>query len=100
MSSTNGSSENGSSENATAKAMVIVDGKGTTSNSVAPPILEARDVTMDFGGVQALSDVSVPVAGEVCGLIGPNGAGKTTFFDCLTGVRRRPPARSISTAKR
>jgi branched-chain amino acid transport system ATP-binding protein len=90
------SSPNGSSENATGtSAPLIVDGKGTTSNTVAPPILEAREVTMNFGGVQALSDVSVSfVAGEVCGLIGPNGAGKTTFFDCLTGVRR-PTAGSI-----
>src|ERR1700733_1170444 len=60
-----------------------------------PPILEARGVTMTFGGVQALSDVSASfVAGEVCGLIGPNGAGKTTLFDCLTGIRR-PTAGAI-----
>src|ERR1700722_4798857 len=50
---------------------------------------------MAFGGVRALSEVSVSFeAGEICGLIGPNGAGKTTLFDCLTGIRR-PTSGSI-----
>jgi branched-chain amino acid transport system ATP-binding protein len=50
---------------------------------------------MAFGGVKALSEVSVSfAAGEICGLIGPNGAGKTTLFDCLTGIRR-PTSGSI-----
>nr|WP_295744403.1 ATP-binding cassette domain-containing protein [uncultured Acidocella sp.] len=50
------------------------------------PLLEARNVTMRFGGVTAVDDVSL-VLGEVelrC-LIGPNGAGKSTFFKTLTG---------------
>jgi branched-chain amino acid transport system ATP-binding protein len=60
-----------------------------SNGKVATPILEARAVTMAFGGVRALSEVSVSfAAGEICGLIGPNGAGKTTLFDCLTGIRR------------
>jgi branched-chain amino acid transport system ATP-binding protein len=54
----------------------------------APPVLQARDIVVAFGGVRALNKVSVDFfAGEVCGLIGPNGAGKTTLFDCLSGVR-------------
>jgi branched-chain amino acid transport system ATP-binding protein len=60
------------------------------------PILETNGVTVTFGGVRALSDVSVAFfSGQVCGLIGPNGAGKTTYFDCLSGVRT-PTAGTIS----
>jgi len=50
-------------------------------------LLSARDVTMKFGGLTAVNQVSLDVApGEIVGLIGPNGAGKTTFFNCLTGM--------------
>ncbi len=52
------------------------------------PALELRDVTVRFGGIIALSDVSLSAAhGEIVGLIGPNGAGKTTLFDVVSGVR-------------
>src|SRR5437899_2900491 len=58
------------------------------ANAEHAAILRTDAVTVTFGGVQALSSVSVSFfAGEVCGLIGPNGAGKTTLFDCLSGVR-------------
>jgi branched-chain amino acid transport system ATP-binding protein len=52
------------------------------------PRLDLRGVTVKFGGIIALDDVSVTVRpGEVLGLIGPNGAGKTTLFDVIAGVR-------------
>jgi branched-chain amino acid transport system ATP-binding protein len=52
-------------------------------------------VSIRFGGIQALGDVSLVVdAGEAVGLVGPNGAGKTTLFDCISG-RRRPDAGSV-----
>ena len=50
-------------------------------------VLHVENVTMQFGGVVAVNDLSLDVnKGEIVALIGPNGAGKTTAFNCITGV--------------
>jgi branched-chain amino acid transport system ATP-binding protein len=51
------------------------------------PLLEVRNLTMKFGELVAVSDVSFAVEpGTIVGLIGPNGAGKTTLFNCVAGL--------------
>ena len=50
-------------------------------------VLQLDHITMQFGGVVAVNDLSLEVnKGEIVALIGPNGAGKTTAFNCITGV--------------
>ena len=50
-------------------------------------VLQLEHITMQFGGVVAVNDLSLEVnKGEIVALIGPNGAGKTTAFNCITGV--------------
>jgi branched-chain amino acid transport system ATP-binding protein len=81
-----------------------VDRPAPTGHAVAaeplPPhdpdaLLEVDNVTLRFGGVVALNDVSFSLRkGEIFGLIGPNGAGKTTCFNAMTGVYR-PTSGSI-----
>ena len=52
-----------------------------------PLLLDARNVTIRFGGLTAVSEFNLAIRpGELVGLIGPNGAGKTTIFNMLTGV--------------
>jgi sulfate-transporting ATPase len=56
---------------------------------VRPETLEVRELSVAFGGVAAVRNVSLTVRpGEVVGLIGPNGAGKTTVIDAITGYVR------------
>ena len=51
------------------------------------PVLKLENVTMQFGGVIAVNNLSMEInEGEIVALIGPNGAGKTTAFNCVTGV--------------
>ncbi len=60
------------------------------------PILQADAVSLGFGGVRALDDVSFAVRpGELYSIIGPNGAGKTSMLNCISG-RYRPSAGSIA----
>ena len=50
-------------------------------------VLHVENITMQFGGVVAINNLSMDVnRGEIVALIGPNGAGKTTAFNCITGV--------------
>ena len=54
---------------------------------MAEVLLQARDITVRFGGLTAVDAVSATFrAGELVGIIGPNGAGKTTFFNAISGV--------------
>jgi len=54
--------------------------------SDSKPILELRSVTKTFGGISAVSDISLKVQeGQICGLIGPNGAGKSTLLGLIAG---------------
>src|SRR5665647_3125414 len=79
----------------TAAPAPVTDQAPATERGV---LLDAKNVTMQFGGLRAVGDVSMQVhSGEIVGLIGPNGAGKTTFFNCLTGLYK-PTAGSVTFA--
>jgi branched-chain amino acid transport system ATP-binding protein len=63
--------------------------------------LEARDVTVRFGGLTAVDGVSATFrAGELVGIIGPNGAGKTTFFNAISGVIPPTAGELVAAGKR
>ncbi len=65
-----------------------ITGPGGAAPGVAPA-LAASDVTVRFGGLMALSGVSIEVApGRIAGLVGPNGAGKSTLLGVLSGLQR------------
>ena len=53
----------------------------------SPSLLDVREVSVRFGGVVALDELSFSVAeNQICGLIGPNGAGKTTLFNVVSRI--------------
>ncbi len=56
-------------------------------NQKKEPLLRVKDITISFGGLQALNKVSLEVyPGEIMAIIGPNGAGKTTMLNIINGV--------------
>jgi branched-chain amino acid transport system ATP-binding protein len=62
----------------------------------ADPILTVEHLTMRFGGLVAVDDLSFSVGrGDITALIGPNGAGKTTVFNCVTGFYRPTEGRIV-----
>ena len=68
--------------------------------STMAPLLEAAQVTLLFGGVKALADVSFSIReGELFSIIGPNGAGKTSIVNCISGLIGRPKGRSSTAAR-
>ncbi|HEX7354757.1 MAG TPA: MFS transporter [Mycobacteriales bacterium] len=70
-----------------------VEGPGAEAAAAA---LEVVDLSVSFGGVRAVTDVSFRVpAGQVVGVIGPNGAGKTTLFDAISGFTRADAGRVL-----
>ena len=59
----------------------------TGTRTATPKVLEVSNLSQNFGGLRALSEVDLEIRqGEIVALIGPNGAGKTTFFNCITGI--------------
>jgi branched-chain amino acid transport system ATP-binding protein len=65
----------------------VSDVTETTASVATDNILDVQNVTMRFGGVTSLNNVSLQQRrGEILAVIGPNGAGKTSLFNCLTGV--------------
>lgn len=68
------------------------DGRGPANE----PILRTEELTINFGGLRALSSVNVSIPrGEIRAIIGPNGAGKSTLFNCVTGVLRPSSGRIV-----
>jgi ABC-type branched-subunit amino acid transport system ATPase component len=72
----------------TTEPAILEAGSGEGGSQLAAAI-SARNVTVRFGGLTALSDVSIEVApGSIAGLVGPNGAGKSTLLGVLSGLQR------------
>ena len=62
--------------------------------------LETKNISKNFGGIQALNDVSLTIGGdELVGIIGPNGAGKTTFVNTITGFHKLSSGKLILNGK-
>jgi branched-chain amino acid transport system permease protein len=63
--------------------------RSAPSSTIVSPIVQVRNLSKSFGGLQAVKDVSFDLhPGEIVALIGPNGAGKSTIFNLMTGAIR------------
>lgn len=72
-----------------ARELGLLDEIDSDYDKVVPATLEVKNVTVKYGAVTAVDDLSVTLeAGKITGLIGPNGAGKTTAIDAITGFTR------------
>ena len=61
----------------------------STPQDAGPPLVEMRDMSVSFGGVHAVKDVSIDLyPGEILGLVGGNGAGKSTLIKTLSGAQK------------
>ncbi|HSS65675.1 MAG TPA: ATP-binding cassette domain-containing protein, partial [Gammaproteobacteria bacterium] len=61
-------------------------GNGSNGRRIGGVLLNVEDVSLSFGGVQALEDVTFNVReGEIRAIIGPNGAGKSSMLNCING---------------
>jgi branched-chain amino acid transport system ATP-binding protein len=67
-----------------------------STNGASPNLLEAQNVTKQFGGLTAVNDVTFVIPRRaIVSIIGPNGAGKTTFFNILTGLYKPTTGRIV-----
>ncbi|HTE78404.1 MAG TPA: ATP-binding cassette domain-containing protein, partial [Xanthobacteraceae bacterium] len=79
-----------------AQPSIDVGSLATGRGAALPPILKTELLSVQFGGLAALSQINFEASrGEIRAIIGPNGAGKSTFFNCLTGVLRPTGGRII-----
>jgi branched-chain amino acid transport system ATP-binding protein len=71
---------------ASTDASGVTETDQSSREPVARPVLEVEGVSRSYGGIRAVSDVSLTLhPGEIVGVIGPNGAGKTSLFDLIAG---------------
>ncbi|MGB9372524.1 MAG: ABC transporter ATP-binding protein [Jiangellales bacterium] len=71
------------------ESLRAVLGNGAGQAQDGRPVIEAKNLTLRFGGTHALTDISFEVnPDELFAIIGPNGAGKTSIFNCISGVYR------------
>jgi len=69
-------------------------------NEKAEPLLRAENISISFGGLKALDDVSLEIyPGEILAIIGPNGAGKTTMLNVINGFYKQDEGRIIFEGK-